>query len=147
MLSQLWWNLQVLNIFVIIALADVMPNVYWLYGRCCCQLCLVLCHQSDVVNLWSVELLLPLLVWLMLLPCGDVVTTIKMFWLMLLPMLWLMLLPLLVCLADVVPIVVPLIHLLLKVLLCQWQMLWPLLIQVWLMLLPSGRWKSHWWLM
>ena len=53
-----------------------VANVYWLYGRCCCQLCLILCHQSDVINWWSVVLLLPLLGWLMLLPCGDVVPTV-----------------------------------------------------------------------
>ena len=74
---QLWWDLQFFEHFLIIALADVVANVYWLYGRCCCQLCLLLCHQSDVVNWWSVVLLLPLLVWLMVLPCGDVVTTVK----------------------------------------------------------------------
>ena len=27
-------------------LADVIANVYYLYGRCCCHLCLMLYHQS-----------------------------------------------------------------------------------------------------
>ena len=39
-----------LDIFVMTGLADAVANIYWLYGRCCCQLCLILCHQSDVIN-------------------------------------------------------------------------------------------------
>ena len=76
MVSQLWWDLQFFEHFCKTNLADVIANVYWLYGRCCCQLCLILYHQSDVIDWWLV-VMLPLLrfIWLILLPCGDVVTT------------------------------------------------------------------------
>ena len=54
-----WWchsygeTCNSLDIFVMTGLADVTANVYWLYGRCYCQLCLILCHQSDVIKWWS----------------------------------------------------------------------------------------------
>ena len=132
-----WWchsygeTYNFLNIFVGTKLADVIAN--------------------DMLIVW--QMLLPIVFdivspirchWLMI--NGDVVTTVKAYltdviamwwccyyllefvWLMLLPMLWLLLLPLLFdFVADVVPTIgVPLIWLLLKALLCQWQMLLPL---------------------
>ena len=77
-----WWchsyaeTCNLWDIFCKSNLADVIANVYYLYGRCCCHLCLMLYHQSDVIDWWLV-VMLPLLrfVWLILLPCGDVVTT------------------------------------------------------------------------
>ena len=69
--------------------------------------------------------LLPLLGWLILLPCGDVVTTIRACLAdVIANVVADVIATFVLILADVVPTIVePLIHLLLKALLCQWQML------------------------
>ena len=163
-----WWchsygeTCNFLDIFCKSNLADVIANVYYLYGRCCCHLCLILCHQSDVIDWWLV-VMLPLLrfVWLILLPCGDVVTTCCVFvWLMLLTMLWLLLLPLVWFVADVVPLllyheivccwgtIVPVADVI-ATMIYSWLVLLPMadVIAKWLMLPPHLIYNVHWWLM
>ena len=114
-------------------MADVIANIYWFYGRCYCHLYLMLCYQSDVIDWWLV-VMLPLLRIIGWCYCHVV---------MLLPLFYNLADVIAKDLADVIATVVVHCMLLLKALLCQWQMLLPLCF-IWLMLLPMADVIARW---